>query len=790
MNFRILTLFVLASAGASGVGIPPVPSNNRAPEVDLTKYVDPFIGTQGNGNTFPGASYPFGMVKLGPDTEGLNACMGYSPKGKIKGFSHTHVSGTGGGPKYGNILVYPFSGEVQVSGYSAGRGKETAKAGYFSMELTDSKVLAELTCTRKAGIHRYMFSQPGEMGILIDASTFLGGKWCCSENQQLVGAEVNILSDHEMSGYSRVRGGWNIGGAYTVYFYALFDAPAERWGTWKSGAKHEGSKSEYDSGEPVGAWFTYHNTGQKVVLVRVGVSFISIGKARENCLKEAAPLDFEQAVAKAEAAWNDYLQRMVVESADVAQKRTFYTALYHTLLMPAERTGENPLWLSPAPYYDDFYTIWDTFRTSNPLISLIAPEKASEIVNSLVDMYEHEGYMPDGRSGNFPGRTQGGSNSDMVIADAILKNLPGVNYENAFKAMIKNAEVPPGGDERQTGRGGLRDYNTIGYVSTDIERAGSRTVEYAANDWAIAQSALKLGKRAEYEKYHKRAANWENLWKTVDHSGATGFIMPRKAGGEWDENYRELIYQYFLDQAPHEFGVVPRDRIPERYFSKDVFTPLTEGSWQNFFYESHSWEYSLYVPQDVKQLMARSGGPGSFVSRLDTFFDKGYYNITNEPGFFSPCLYIYAGRQDKTAELVNRLLKKHFTDKPTGLPGNDDAGAMSSWYVFHSIGIFPNAGQDVFVITTPQFTKALVDIGNGKKLKITAENLSAENIYIVSAELNGRPLNQAWFRYGDIEQGAVLKFTMGSQPSGWGSAKPPPSRSDVPSSSTPAVEGR
>lgn len=745
---------------------------------DLTNYVDPFIGTQKGGHTFPGVTYPFGMVRLGPDCDNLSSNMGYKSEGKVRGFSHLHINGTGGGPKYGNVLVYPFSGDITVSGYGSERGEESAEVGYFSIQLAESDILAELTCTHKTGVHQYTFSKPGFSGILIDAGSFLGKEHCCFENQELVGSEIEILSNTEIAGYTRVRGGWGRGEAYTVYFYALFDKPAASSGTWKSGKKRQDKKYEIDTGEPVGAWFGYDLREKTTIGMKVGISFVSAGKARHNCLSETSGLSFDQVVNKARDEWNKYLNRVIVESEDESEKVKFYTAIYHSLIHPSDRTGENPKWVSDLPYYDDFYCIWDTYRTVHPLFCLIAPEKEAEMINSLVDIYKHEGYMPDARSGNDNGRTQGGSNSDMLVAEAILKDLSGVDQEGAWEAMVKNAEVPPGGDQRKEGRGGLSDYKSLGYVSTDFERAGSRTVEYAANDWAIAQCARKMGLISEYQKYKQRAGNWENLWRPVEHGGAKGFIMPRKSDGEWDENYTEPNWTYYSDFSPNKVGTISRSQLAPQYLSTHPFTPLSGGSWVNFFYESHSWEYSFYVPQDMKRLIAKCGGNEAFVSRLDTFFNRGYFNINNEPGFLFPSLYIYARRQDKTAELATLLLKKHFSDKPDGLPGNDDSGAMSSWYAFHALGFFPVAGQDVYLIATPHFPKATIHIAGGKKLEITADNLSEKNIYIASAQLNGKPLNQAWFIHSDIKDGGSLKFTMSSKPIKWDTGKLPPSISD------------
>lgn len=744
---------------------------------DPARFVNPFIGTQGEGNTFPGAACPFGMVKLGPDCGDLHSNMGYRADGDVHGFSHLHVSGTGGGCKYGNILVYPFTGDLKIKNYGSSRTSERAEAGYFTMELDGGNVLAELTCTPHTGLHRYTFQTSGERGILIDAGSILGASACCGEHQTLLGSEIEILSNHEIVGQNRVSGGWNMGKAFTVYFYACFDTPAHSYGTWKSGVKTENKRAEYDSGEPTGAWFIYDgDVGQKVE-VRVGISFISIGKARENYLREAATFSFDCVRANARNEWNRYLCRVKIDSEDRTALTKFYTALYHTLLQPVDKTGENALWHSNAPYYDDFYCLWDTYRTNHPLLTLLAPERETDIVNSLIDIYKHDGYMPDGRSGDSNGRTQGGSNAEMVVADALLKDLPGINYEEALEAMLKDAEVDPGAEARVHGRGGLSDYHTLGYVSTDFERAGTRTLEYAANDWAIAQCALKMGKQDLYEKYAQRAGNWENLWKPIEFEGIKGFIMPRKANREWDEDFTDPIWEYYTETPSYQLGIVPYHSLPEKAHRKEIFTPSSAGSWCSFFYETNSWEYSLYAPHDVARLIEKCGGRDAFLHRLDRFFHEGYFNISNEPGFLTPCLYIYAGRQDKTVECVNRLLKRYYTDKADGLPGNDDSGAMSSWYVFHQLGLFPNAGQDVYLITAPRFQKTQLSLGNNRQLTIVAENFSPKNLYVKSIELNGKPWKQAWLRHADIAEGGVLKFVMTHHPTRWGETLLPPSRS-------------
>jgi predicted alpha-1,2-mannosidase len=719
----------------------PVRSLDR---LDLVEFVDPFIGTEGGGHTFPGATLPFGMVKLGPDCGDLSSNSGYQPDGNIYGFSHVHISGTGGGPKYGNMLMVPITGDINLNDYSSSREDESANAGYYTVKLTRYDVKAELTVTHSVGFHRYTFPETDDAHILIDAGSFLGEQHGYGEAQELVGSELEIVSDTQIEGYTRVRGGWNEGDAYTVYFCAVFDTPASSYGTWKEGKISSNTKLASDTGCKTGAYFTYKTGENQVIRVKVGISFLGRGKARENILSEIPNWNFNEISSAARERWNILLNSAIVEGGTERSKTIFYTALYHTMLMPTNRTGETPKWTSKSPYYDDYYAIWDTFRSLHPLLTLLLPSKQIEMVNSLIDIYRYEGYMPDARSGNDNGRTQGGSNCDILLADAFVKGLEGIDYKEGLWAMVKNAEIPPGGNQRKQGRGGITDYNKIGYVSTDYERAGTRTVEYAYCDFAIAQLAKGLGKDSLYRKYINRAENWKNLWRPIEHKGARGFIWPRRRNGSWVED----------------------------------FNTLRSGSWSDFFYESHSWEYSLYMPQDVGELIEECGGEKAFIQRLDTFFIKDYYNVSNEPGFLTPCLYIWTGRQDKTSERVRKIIRNHYDNTRAGIPGNDDSGSMSSWVAFHLMGFYPNAGQDVYLITAPHFEKTTIHLKDGKTFVIEAKNLSDENIYVKSARLNGKPLNRAWFRHTEIKNGGTLELEMSDEPSGWGKRNPPPSMSD------------
>lgn len=718
-----------------------------------TRYVDPLIGTDGGGHVFPGATLPFGMVKLGPDMGRNQSNSGYVTGGEINGFSHVHVSGTGGGAKYGNILAMPFTGSVDRDEVSSPTGKEWAEPGYYAVNLSRYDIKAELSVTRRAGIHRYTFPESDKARILIDAGHFLSSSPSYDEDQELVGSEIRVVSDREIKGYSRVRGGWNKGGAYTVYFYAMLDTPADTFATWQAGEMSMGERFRPDHGEPSGALLYFKTDQGEQVHMRVGISFVSTGKARENLSGEIAGWNFEKVREEADQIWQRKLEKIDIQTGNQAYKEMFYTALYHTMLMPTDRTGENPKWTTGAPYYDDYYAIWDTFRTMHPLLTLISPSRQVEMINSLIDIYKHDRYFPDARSGNDNGRTQGGSNVDVLIADAFVKGLEGIDYQTAFQGMLKNAEQPPGGNQQKHGRGGLRDYRELGYVSTKNERAGTRTMEYAYNDFCIAEVARGLGKDSLYRKYADRSHNWKNLWRSVEAAGVTGFIWPRRADGSWVEDFSTVI----------------------------------PGSWPHFFYESHSWEYSLYVPHDVAGLIEKSGGRDTFISRLDTLFLETpgedapvdyYYNVTNEPGFLSPTLYIWASRPDLTNRRVRSIVEEHYSTGRSGLPGNDDSGAMSSWLAFHMMGIYPVAGQDLYVITAPHLQKVTVHLENGNHFVIEAKNLDSNNRFVTSATLNGEPLNQAWFRHTSIKNGGKLILEMGPEPNDWGTDNPPPSLSE------------
>ncbi|HTF66078.1 MAG TPA: GH92 family glycosyl hydrolase [Edaphobacter sp.] len=743
-NLRTLNLLIALVLGTSGSSLAQRRIESKPASPDFTHNVDPFIGVDWGGNTFVGSTVPFGMLKVGPDMEtfdGRRSGFGYWSNGVILGFSHLHLSGAQG--KYGNILVAPVTGELNINDIKSPRTDEIARVGYYAVTLTRYGVRAELTSSRRVGFHRYTFTNAADAHLTVNVAAALG-LGTGSESQNFLGAEVHVLSDREVQGVARFRGGWNKGGEYRVFYNMLLDTPATKVQTWTGGTLTTERDAVVTEDKPIGVTFDFHAHAHQVVQAKVGISFISADQARRNIQTEIPEWSFEKVHRANTMQWNKELGKLQLTGETDAQRRKLYTALYHVMMMPVDRTGENPDWSSSEPYYDDYYAIWDTYRSSSPLLTLIAPDRQRDIIRSLIDIYRHTGYMPDARSGNDNGRTQGGSNANVVVADAYVKGLTGIDYATALQAMLHDTAVPPGNAQKE-GRGGLKDYNELGYITTADERAGSRTVEYAYDDFAISEVACGLGQTQEATRALERTHNFEHLWDpNMTVLGFKGFLRPRKPDGSWADPYL-----------------------------------VVRGTWPDFMYEGDIWTYSLYAPQDMRRLIELVGGDKQFNARMDFIFSRGHFDISNEPGFLMPMLYNYSGRPDKSADIVHLLLEKAFTDTRAGIPGNDDSGAMSGWLLFQTMGIFPVAGQDVYLISSPSVPDASLNLGNGKRLRIMAKGFDSSglNRYVQSATLNGQDLPTSWFLHAQVKDGATLVLTMGSSPSKWGTVTPPPSLS-------------
>lgn len=718
---------------------------------DPVALVDPFVGTEGGGskggNTTPAASEPFGFVSLGPDTT-LGDSNSYDATGNVIGFSHTHLSGTGGPGKYGNFRLTPTVGDVAVNNLAFRRSGEVARPGYYAVTLGEGAkaVRAEMTATRLTGRSRFIFAPGQPVGnVILDVTAAVPAQ---ARGQRSTGGRIEVIGPRSMRGWAKFEGGVT-GRAYTLYFYAEFDRSALETGIWSSrmgGYDVRPDRRDLSGGDQrehffnrIGGYARFDLKDSREVGVKVGVSFIDTDTAQRNLVHEQPGWDFASTASAAAGKWRATLSKIRVEGGTDIDRRLFYTALYHTQVMPHDLTGENPNWTTKNAYYDTFFCLWDTFRTVHPLLTLIEPGRQRAMVRSLLDMYLHDGWLPDGRLVHHNDLLQGGTNADVIIADAVVKKLGGFDLPTAYDAVRKDGEVETDAEFSQ-GRV-LKDYLKLGYVSLDQQRSASRTMEYAYDDFAIAQVAAAVGDVAGRDRYLSRSRNWRNLWDPE-----TRCIRPRYADGRWQENFI----------------------CERRYYDKSM------APWDAPFYEGSARQYSTYVPHDAAALIEKVGGRTAFVAWLDEFFEKwdsptrGYFFQGNEPDILAPFLYIHAGRPDRTQDVVRTIMAREFRLERTGLPGNDDAGTMSAWYVWNAIGLYPNAGQSFYYIGSPIFRRAEIELEGGRPFVVVAPAASVANRYVGGARLNGRPLRCAFVTHDQVASGGVLELTMVARPTDWG----------------------
>ncbi len=700
-------------------------------------YVNPFIGVDHDGMELPGPCLPFSEARPGPDCPIPNWTTGYRSTKPIDGFSQNHISGTGGPGRFGNFLVVPEADAVVTSGYSSDKAEESARPGYYSVFLKRWRVRAELTTTERCTFHRYTFAPGVTPHILIDASRLVYPNWKDVNDPHVIGCQLTVPDDSTIEGTGEFAGGWGHPHSYKFYIVARFDRPFVRCGVWSDGRIAEGQRQI--AGEKVGAYAAFAPSPAGEVRIKIGISYQSLANARKH-LEQIPGWDFPATAARAERIWREQLSKIRVAGGTRDQRTLFYTSLYRCFTMPTEVTGDDPKWDSPAPHFWDYYCIWDTFRTLHPLLTLIAPDRQVAMLQSLLDIYDHRGWMPDAWIVGEAAYIQGGTNTDVLFADALLKGLEGIDYEKAYRAMIKNATVMP--DRPEFYGRHLDEYNRLGYCSSKTFCGSSRTLEYAYDDFCIAEVAQALGRTDDRERFRRQSLRCYNLF-----DDRTKFFWAKDEVGRWVDGFSPV----FMKAKPYEGP---------------------------YFYEGTPWHYSTYVPHDVRGLVKRHGGDQAFVAFLDAMFDQGEYTHTNQPDILTPYLYNYAGRPDRTAERVRHLLATAYRPTVDGWPGNDDAGCLSSWYVFSALGFYPNAGQDLYLIGSPVFERAEIDLGKGRTFVVVARNASEQNRYVQSATLNGRKLDRPWFTHTEIKHGGELDLIMGPEPSDWGRKNPPPSLSD------------
>jgi predicted alpha-1,2-mannosidase len=727
-------------------------------DLDLAAFVDPMIGTDGSGNSLPGALVPHGMVRVSPDT--LNdggAVDAYEyDNSHIEGFTHTHWQGPGGGSNgYSQILLQPFSGPLraEVGDYASAFSHDTEQAspGYYRVTLADDDVDVELTATALAGVHRYRFPAGGDPAVLLDLGHSLGD----SRDGRVV-----FVDDSAVQGFGHYNvhplmdlvfnqdGGTT--GERTVYFHARFSEPFATHGSWqRDGAEIDYAEGADDgSGAWLGAYATF--TGVDEVEVRIGLSNISAEQARLNLEAQVADATFEQVHEAARSAWNCRLNRLEVEGGTDDDRINLYTALYHTLMQPADHTEVGGAFWSAADetgavfdgaghrFYTDDWCAWDTFRTSRPLATLIEPATVNDVVASYLHLYEQGGWLPKctWQAGGYS-RVMIGNHGVPIVADALDKGFDGFDLQLAWDALYRsafedNAEEFSEGLCGYANLGTPPEYIALGYVphECDTSQSVSMTLEYAYDDWCIGRVAAKLGHEEFEDDFTTRGGYYVNHWDEQ-----LAFMRGRNRDGSWTE----------------------------------PFDP-TDDSDFNDFCEADSWIYTWFVPHDVPGLIALFGGEEAFIERLDAFFADGHFEVSNEPSFHVPYLYNYAGAPERTQEIVRETLRNDFAADAGGLPGNDDAGATSAWYAFAAVGLYPVApGDGQYQLSTPLFSRITLHLDplvyDGGTFVVEADGVGDEQPYLLSASLDGVPIDGTALTHAQITAGGTLTLEVGPEPS-------------------------
>ncbi|XXH03797.1 hypothetical protein Hte_010203 [Hypoxylon texense] len=737
------------------------------------------------------------FIHLLTSTSLVSANAGYTPDGNVTGITMLHESGTGGAPTYGLIPQMPLTTLEGVNvldniTYMQPRiCEDVAQVGYYKTQLQNG-VTAEMSASMHAGIMKYTYPEDADgRFVLVDLSHFIpstGKKEQWYSNGKLERSDDGT----SYSGYGVYREGWAWGGDYRVYFCAQFDSAPSQSQLFSGKATDpywpnttdvkpsftnrtwiEGGTVGYQYADRIGALFEFPSN-VTTVKSKVGLSWVSTDKACQF-LDEIPHWNIEEVRDAAKETWNaDVLSTIDITTTNETQLEMFYTAMYHSHLLPSNRTGENPYWDSGEPYYDDFYTIWDTFRCLHPLLTLIKPKAQIEIVRAMIDIWRFERFMPEGRSHNHNGRVQGGSNSDNVLADAYVKGLRGgINWTDGYAAMKTNAEVQPYNNldfedptgSTKEGRGALQEWKQYGYVTPSRGRCLSKTVEYSLNDFSLYQVAQGEAPD-DVVKYLNRSAGWQKTWAPdVTSLNFTGFLAPTYPNGSYQD-----------------------------------YDPLSCGAceWSSISYEGVPWEYTWTIPFDMETLISLMGGPETAEARLDTMFIPGLtgsdqggnsagstiFNPGNEPSFMTPFLYNYfPQRQHKSVQRSREVVNQYYNTGRSGIPGNDDAGSMSSWLVWNMIGLYPVATQPVYLVLAPRFEDITMRLGDdGSTLRIKATGLE-KGPYVQSLKVNGEEWNKSWITHEDIVrpdgQNSLLEFELGAERILWDTGDVPPSPGHV-----------
>ena len=713
---------------------------------EITKYVNPFIGTGAidgglSGNNYPGATSPFGMIQLSPDTSeapNWGDASGYDyNRSTIFGFSHTRLSGTGASDLI-DVTLMPTSSGRTSSTFT--HDEEKASPGYYQVMLKDENINVELTTTQRNGIHRYQYPAGKDAEVILDMDHSADkGSW----GRRIINAQIRILNDHAVEGY-RIITGW--AKLRKIYFYMEFSSPILTSTLRDGGRVHE--NTAVVNGTNLHGCFRFGKLNGKPLTCKVALSSVSMENARQNMEQEAPHWDFDRYMAAADADWEKQLGKIEIKGTEV-QKEIFYTALYHTMIQPnimsdvngeymaadytARKVGDN------ETHYTTF-SLWDTFRASHPLYTLLEPERVTDFVKSMIRQYEYYGYLPIWQLWGQDNYCMIGNHSIPVITDAILKGIPGIDVEKAYEAVYNSSVTSHPNSPFEV-------WEKYGFMPENIQtQSVSITLEQAFDDWCVAQLAEKLNKDADYERFHKRSEYYRNLFHPK-----TKFFQSKNDKGEWIEPF-----------DPYQYG----------------------GNGGHPFTEGNAWQYFWYVPHNIQALMELTGGTKAFEQKLDTFFTSNYkseqmnhnasgfvgqYAHGNEPSHHVAYLYNFAGQPWKTQKYVSHILNTLYNNTSSGYAGNDDCGQMSAWYVFSAMGFYPvNPADGRYIIGSPLLDECTLKLAGNKDFHIRTIRKSPEDIYIQSVTLNGKKHKDFFITHQDIMNGGTMVFKMGKKPSGWG----------------------
>ncbi|MGP2569567.1 GH92 family glycosyl hydrolase [Ornithobacterium rhinotracheale] len=725
-------------------------------------YVDPFIGTSNFGATNPGAIAPRGMLSISPfnvafDTTGIKNPLEKDSRWLsnpyvhentfFTGFTHVNLSGVGC-PDLGVIIAMPTTGDLELNHlkYGSTYHDEKAKPGYYALTLDKYNIKAEATADTRVGITRYIFPA-GQANLIINLGLGL-------TNEQ--GAVIKMNNNQEFQGM-RMVGSFcynNAEGAYPVYFYGKVSIPAEEFGSYKVADNYQGVEAQWMTyngqtllkpsftneviGDSIGGFFSYNFKKPTQLELKIGVSYVSIENAKENLMKEIGQKDFNQVVAQTQNAWEDKLSVAEVEGGTLDQKKIFYTGLYHALIHPNilnDINGEFPLHKRVGIKKTNHqrytvFSLWDTYRNYHSLLSLLYPQDQLDMVNTMLDIYDETGWLPKWELNNTETFTMVGDPATVVLADTYMRGITGFDKKKAYEAMLKGATQMKDNPLRP----GIDDYWKYGYVSLNSGVPGpvSTTQEYNIADFAISQFAKVMGDKENQKKFDTQSKTYRKLYDKK-----WSLLVPKYRNGEWLKDFN-----------------------PE----KGANFEANEG-----YIEGNAYQYTFMVPQDIRGLIKLMGGNKNFVKNLDAVFEKGQFDMANEPDIAYPYLYNYIkGSEWKTQMRVNDLLNKYFTTQPAGLPGNDDTGVMSAWAMMSMMGFYPTEPAVAnYALTAPKFTKIKLRLNPkffGNDAVEIISNASPENIYIQQIKIDGKKHNSYFITDKELKSAKKIEFILGNQP--------------------------